>query len=151
LPRKIFAKHAIKCLDRLLGNPHLHRERRLFYTEITRLLLGTTPHPVILVDWSPIDERGRHFLLRAAIPFGQRAFPVYERVHHKEGCPVCQRALLDDLSEILPGSVTPILITDAGFKTPWLRAVTRHGWYYVGRVRGAMQVQLPDARRWQPL
>lgn len=148
LPRPAQPKHAIKCVDRLLGNPHLQRERPQLYADVARLLLGNTRHPIILVDWSPIDERGTHFLLRAAIPFGKRAFPIYERVHHKEGCPRCQTALLATLAQLLPATATPILVTDAGFKTPWLRAVEARGWYYVGRVRGATQLHREGDRDW---
>lgn len=148
LPRQTSPKHAIKCVDRLLGNPHLQRERLLLYTDIARLLIGTTRHPIILVDWSPVDNRGDHFLLRAAVPFGKRAFPIYERVHHKEACPRCQNELLAALQQILPAQTTPILVTDAGFKTPWLRAVEARGWYYVGRVRGATQLHWAGEREW---
>lgn len=151
LPRQILPKHAIKCVDRLLANPHLQRERHLLYANIAHLLLGTTRHPIILVDWSPIDDRRQHFLLRAAIPFGKRAFPLYERVHHKEGCPRCQDALLAALAQLLPAPAQPILVTDAGFKTPWLRAVEARGWYYVGRVRGATQLHREDERDWYRL
>lgn len=151
LPRRTPPQHAIKCVDRLLSNPRLHHERRLLYADVARLLLGTQRHPVILVDWSPIDDRGRHFLLRAATPLGKRAFPVYERVHHKEGCPHCQNALLADLARILPPQAKPILVTDAGFKTPWLRAVEAQGWYYVGRVRGATQLRHADDADWRCL
>lgn len=148
LPRPIPPKHAIKCVDRVLGNPHLQQERLLLYTDIASLLVGTRRHPIILVDWSPIDEWGDHFLLRAAVPFGERAFPIYERVHHKEGCPRCQNELLTTLHQMLPAQATPILVTDAGFKTPWLRAVEARGWYYVGRVRGTTQLHWAGEREW---
>lgn len=151
LPRQAQPKHAIKCVDRLLGNPHLQRERLWLYADVARLLVGTQRHPVILVDWSPIDDRGRHFLLRAAIPFGKRSFPIYERVHHKDACPRCQDALLADLAWMLPAQTTPILITDAGFKTPWLRAVEAYGWYYIGRVRGTLQLRHDGESDWHRL
>ncbi|PRY72687.1 IS4 family transposase [Halomonas ventosae] len=151
LPRQIQPKHAIKCVDRLLGNAHLQRERRWLYADVARLLVGAQRHPIILVDWSPIDDRGRHFLLRAAIPFGKRSFPIYERVHHKDACPRCQKALLADLAWMLPPQAKPILITDAGFKTPWLRAVEAYGWYYIGRVRGATQLRHDGESDWRRL
>lgn len=151
LPRRIQPKHAIKCVDRLLGNPHLQRERLWLYADVARQLVGTQRHPVILVDWSPIDDRGCHFLLRAAIPFGKRSFPIYERVHHKDACPRCQDKLLADLAWMLPPQAKPIFVTDAGFKVPWLRAVEAYGWYYIGRVRGATQLRLDGESDWRRL
>jgi len=151
LPRQAQPKHAIKCVDHLLSNPHLQRKRRWLYADVARLLVGTQRHPIILVDWSPIDDRGHHFLLRAAISFGKRSFPIYERVHHKDACPRCQKALLADLAWMLPSQAKPIFITDAGFKTPWLRAVEAYGWYYVGRVRGATQLSHDGESDWRRL
>ncbi|WP_374711002.1 transposase [Halomonas mongoliensis] len=49
---------------------------------------------------------------------------------------------------MLPPQATPILVTDAGFKTPWLRAVEAYGWYYIGRVRGAMQLRHDGESEW---
>lgn len=60
-------RHAIKRVDRLLANPHLHAERPLFYLMMLRALLGSLKHPLVLVDWSPVDAPGCFFLLRAAI------------------------------------------------------------------------------------
>jgi len=53
--RQGLPKHAIKRVDRLLGNRHLQTERSLFYWVMLRTLLGSLKHPLILVDWSPID------------------------------------------------------------------------------------------------
>src|SRR5262252_4827408 len=43
-------KHSIKAIDRLLGNPLLHSERRNVYAAMISTLLGAAPRPVILVD-----------------------------------------------------------------------------------------------------
>lgn len=150
LPGNIAPKHAIKRMDRLVGNPHLQQERPLFYWHVTRLLIGTTLHPRILMDWSPIDDRGGYFVLRAAIPFAGRSFPIYEKVHHKDACPVCQRHLLDVLAELLPEGSQPVLITDAGFKGPWFREVQRRGWYYVGRLRRPVHLRFQGGD-WLPV
>lgn len=106
--------------------------------------------PADLVDWSPIDDRGRHFLLRAAVPFAGRSLPIFEKVHHKEGCPHCEAYLLDALAKILPDNATPILVTDAGFRNPWFRAVEARGWYVVGRVRQPTRYQA-SGEAWQPV
>jgi hypothetical protein len=46
-------------------------------------LLGSLKHSLILVDWSRIDTPGDAFLLRAAVPFAGRSFPIYESVHER--------------------------------------------------------------------
>jgi len=150
LPGPVATKHTIKRVDRLLGNPHLHQERPLFYWLVASLLIGHMTRPLILVDWSPIDDRGKRFLLRAAVPFAGRSLPIFEKVHHKDGCQHCEAYLLAALAEILPDNATPILVTDAGFRNPWFEAVEARGWYYVGRVRSPVRCQLPG-QAWQPV
>lgn len=95
-------RHAIKRADRLLANPHLQTGRPLFYLMMLRALLGSVKHPLVLVDWSPVDASGCFFLLRAAIPLAGRSFVIYERVHEREGCPKYQGQLLDALALMLP-------------------------------------------------
>jgi hypothetical protein len=139
-----YPKHAIKRIDRLLRNPHLHAERTMFYRLWLHLLVGNRPTPVLLVDWSHLDASGTHFLLRVALPIGGRALPVYEKVHSKEGCPKAQQRCLDVLEALLPVGCRPILITDAGFRRPWFQAVQAKGWFYVGRLRNREHLQLPS-------
>ena len=52
------------------------------------------------------------------------------------------------LRTLLPAGATPILVTDAGFRGPWFRAVRRVGWDYVGRVRHRTRVQLEPRGPW---
>ncbi|GAB3377400.1 hypothetical protein GCM10027514_14710 [Azotobacter armeniacus] len=91
MPGLVWPKHAIKRIDRLLGNRQLQAERGLFYWVVLRALLGSLRHPLILVDGSPIDAAGNLFLLRAAILLAGRSLPVCEVVHPREDCPRCQK------------------------------------------------------------
>ena len=150
LPGPVAPRHTIKRVDRLLGNRHLHEERPLFYWLVANVLIGHMTRPLILVDWSPIDDKQQQYLLRAAIPFAGRSLPIFEKVHHKAGCQHCEAYLLAALAEILPDNATPILVTDAGFRNPWFEAVEARGWYYVGRVRSPVRCQLPGGE-WQPV
>ena len=52
LPGASYEKHRIKSVDRLLGNRHLHGERREVYRRLAHELLGGSQRPVIVVDWS---------------------------------------------------------------------------------------------------
>jgi hypothetical protein len=46
----------------------------------------------------------------------------------------------------LPAGLMPIIVADAGFRVPFYRAVERHGWRWVGRVRGRDLVRV--GKRW---
>src|SRR5690606_22985444 len=50
------------------------------------------------------------------------------------------------LEKLLPDGCCPILVTDAGFRVPWFRAVQAKGWHYVGRVRHTTQYRQVPAR-----
>lgn len=41
----------------------------------------------------------------------------------------------------MPEGIHPILVTDAGFRVPWFRAVEALGWHFVGRVRHRAHVK----------
>jgi hypothetical protein len=145
----------LKKLDRLLGNRHLASEREGLYAAITGWLVRQ-PRPVIVVDWSPLDARGRFQLLRAGLAVGGRTLTLHERVcpANDVGSPRIERALLRALKQSIPTSSCPILVTDAGFHAPWFRAVSRQGWHWVGRVRGRVLVKPESAEntfdRWIP-
>ncbi len=49
---------------------------------------------------------------------------------------------LDELQAILPEGCQPIILSDAIFKTPWFQTIEAKGWYWVGRVRGNVQISL---------
>lgn len=80
-------KHNIKRIDRLLGNPALHRKRARVYAGMAARLIGAGKHPVILVDYSDVDARRTQHILRAALALEGRAMVVYEEVHSSENCP----------------------------------------------------------------
>ncbi|WP_238937676.1 transposase, partial [Pseudoalteromonas sp. S16_S37] len=48
---------------------------------------------------------------------------------------------LSMLKLILPSECRPVIVTDAGFKVPWLKAVRRQGWHYISRVRGTAHLK----------
>ncbi len=74
-------KHCIKRADRLLSNRRLHAERVGIYETIGGVLVGQQTRPVIVADWSDLDECKRHFLLRASLPVQGRSLTLYEEVH----------------------------------------------------------------------
>lgn len=145
-------KHCIKRACRLLSNRHLHAERIGMYGMLSRLAVGSTTRPVVIVDWSDMDGSKRHFLLRASTPVGGRAVTLYEEVHPKATAdkPLTHREFLKRLSRMLQPDCRPVVVTDAGFQRPWFKEVTRLGWDYVGRIRGRNLVQFDEETGWLP-
>jgi hypothetical protein len=144
-------KHCIKRVDRLMSNKHLISERLAVYGCLSHQILGAVKRPLILVDWSDLNEREKLFLLRASTPVGGRSLTLYEEVHDistKEKRST-HKQFLATLSEMLPEGCQPIIVTDAGFKTPWFQQVEELGWDWVGRVRGATYVRFFDKKTWE--
>ena len=142
----------LKRIDRLLSNPHLADERPLLYAAMSSwLVIGA--HPVIAIDWSSLDARERFHVLRAGIVLEGRTLTILEEVHptvdHNQ--PRIERAFLKSLKALLPASCTPIIVTDAGFRSEWFAAVRALNWDYIGRVRGKISVRLANEEAWQSL
>lgn len=138
----------LKAMDRLLGNRHLYGEREQIYAGMARWLLHS-PQPVIVIDWSDLKQGGSWHLLRAAIPVGGRSLPILDRVfpRSQQGPRHAEGQFLRHLVQLLPSKACPILVTDAGFRTPWFRAVEAMGWHWLGRLRGTTYlkpVDVPD-------
>ena len=150
LPTQVGEKHNIKRVDRLLGNGQLHAERPALYRWLSSLLLSPDSQPCLIVDWSDVDTTKKLFLLRAAAAVGGRALTVYEAVYPRYQHPKDMQAFLDTLAQVLPDGCRPILVTDAGFRSPWFRSVEAFGWGYVGRVRNRDYVRLAHQDTWFP-
>ncbi|MDD5266311.1 MAG: hypothetical protein PHO08_04175 [Methylococcales bacterium] len=39
------------------------------------------------------------------------------------------------MQALLPDNVTPIIVADSGFRTPFFREVESLGWHWLGRIR----------------
>ena len=149
-PGRAKEKHKIKRVDRLLGNHRLQHERRAIYRWLARLLISGCRHPCIIVDWSDVDAARTLFILRAGVSVGGRALPVYEEVHAREHHADDVRAFLAHLAQVLPEGCVPVVVTDAGFRGPWFKAIEARGWYYVGRVRNRDHARFPLDETWFP-
>jgi len=143
-------KNCIKRADRLLSNPHLHLEHRNIYHAVMQLTVGNIQRPVILVDWSDLDPSKHHFLIRAAVALDGRSHTLYEQVHtiKTKEKPSVHKAFMRQLKSMLPANCHPIVVTDAGFKTPWFRLVKSLGWDYLGRIRGQILIQKNENSDW---
>jgi Transposase DDE domain len=139
---KTDTKHDIKRMDRLVGNPHLHAERNVFYQYLLTQLVGQQKHPILMADWSPVPGNELFQLHRLSIPMGGRTLTVYEQCFEEKLLNNTQvhNTFLDEVEALLPEGCQPIILSDAIYKTPWFEAIEAKGWYWVGRVRGNVQI-----------
>jgi hypothetical protein len=145
-------KHGIKRVDRLLGNSVLQsaEAQRAFYSAIARRLVRRDSRPIVLVDWTAVTPK--LWSLTAAIPLNGRALIVYAETHptSRYGKPAVNAEFLRRLRSVLP-RCKPVVVADAGFRTPFMKLVLALGWDYVVRVRSVRRhtlVLLLAARRW---
>jgi hypothetical protein len=147
IARETAPKHGIKRIDRLLGNSHLHRERVDFYRAIARRLVQPGSRPLVIIDWTAVTTE--LWALVAAVPYEGRAFIIYAETHGISSYlkPFVNKAFLDNVKAVLP-PCTPIIVTDAGFRTPWMKLVLSYGWDYISRVRGLNLIRAAKDEAW---
>lgn len=144
LQSPVAPRHGIKMIDRLLGNAALHKHRPAIYGTLAALLLRGRRDAVVLVDVTEI--RPGRCAMTASLAMDGRSIPIYDQVRSKKaiGKRSSITAFLKALQHVLPNGVTPILVTDAGFESPWFDQVSAMGWHYVGRVRHQTKFLLDD-------
>jgi hypothetical protein len=144
-------KHGIKRMDRLLGNRRLWEERFVFYRAIAARLLSPSSRPIIIVDWTSLTTT--MWTLNAAVPVEGRAVVLYSESYpiSRYLKPAVNRRFLRNLREVLPAGCRPIIVTDAGFRSPWMREVVAIGWDYVCRLRGLNRLRQTGTDDWLPL
>lgn len=146
-------KNKIKRVYRLFSNAILQKSFTRFYQDMAHVLLSKVKRPIILVDGSLFSTCGEFQFLSAATPVGGRSLPLLEQAFHRSEImnSKVHKAFLEKLHALLPKGVKPIVITDAGFKTPWFRNVKVLGWDYIGRATNNVHYFDEEIRQWQPL
>ena len=146
-PGEDYVRAPLKRLDRFLGNRNVQGLHRHYYRQTAHWLIKSDC-PVIIVDWSELKSDGCWHLLRAGIVCRGRTLTLYEEVHPqaRKSNPQVEAEFLQRLKQLLPQRVCPIIVTDAGFRTPWFRAVEDLGWHWVGRLRQNTFVRLQNAQ-----
>jgi hypothetical protein len=144
-------KHGIKRIDRLLGNRHLHEERLTFYRAIARRVIVAGSRPLIIVDWTAVTPD--LWALVAAVSFDGRAITIYAESHpiSRYLKPAVNVAFLRRLETVLPPRCVPIILADAGFRSPFMKLVEKKGWDYVVRLRGPAKIRSKHGRGWTRL
>jgi predicted small integral membrane protein len=128
-------RHGIKKVDRVLGNWRLHREVVVLYRCLARHLVNGRGRVVVLIDWTQIQ--GEFWALTASVPFLGRSIPILSRSYTETelGSRDAQAKFLDELREVLPAEVRPVIVADGGFRSPFFSACFFKGFYYVIRLR----------------
>lgn len=104
-----------------------------------------------LVDWSDIVEQDRVMVIRAALVIQGRAIALYESLYplKKYNSAKIHKLFLTELKALLPDHCVPIIVTDAGFRGPWFKAVESLNWYWIGRVRNVIHYRLKSRTQWR--
>lgn len=141
----------IQKIDRLLGNGHLSIERESFYKAMISHLIQENTRPWIHVDWTCINPLTKLYALRASLSMPGRTIVLYEECHPKakENNHPVHKAFLDKLKTVLPETVKPIIIADAGFRAPWFAHILKLEWDFVGRLRNKNAICMDDSSEWE--
>ena len=133
-------RSGIRKIDRLLANTFFQNKNIQVYKILADKIIGSKTRPKIILDWTKLPNVNE-YALRAAVIAEGRALTIYEEVHpkKKEGNSIVHKKFLKHLASILSKDCKPIIITDAGFKNPWFKAVLALNWDYIGRVRGVVK------------
>jgi hypothetical protein len=145
-------KHRLKSIDRLLGNRAMSVARQQLYAALAARWLGGVERVLLVVDWSDLTADQRWHWLRASVVIEGRSLTLYEEVHPQRHLahPKVHRQFLGRLAQMLPAGCTPIVMTDAGFRSTWFKLVAERGWSFVGRIRGRDLVRRGEGP-WRPV
>lgn len=149
LPGRAHVKNKIKRVDRALGNPALHDDIPLIQQMLTRSITSLMPFCVIAVDWTGWHDKNWH-LLRASLICDGRSLPLMSVVVPAEMAQnsQVQCAFLDRLHAAIPAGKSVTILTDAGFRTDWFRHISQLGWFFIGRVKGAVLFREEKSESW---
>ena len=137
-------RHRVKRIDRLLGNKALYAARATIYHEVAEQWLAGIEQVLVVIDWSVVTADQQWHLLRASVSVEGRSMTLYEEVHpqHKYGDRAVHRRFLGRLAKSLPAGCSPMIMTDAGFRSTWFDLVAQRRWQWIGRIRGKDMVRI---------
>lgn len=152
LPGKAQVKHKINMCWRFLSNKKIHDAQGAIYKSIFSSVLTPLNELLIAVDWTGCCSADNH-MLRASLVHAGRSIPIYNEIHSQKDLATDQihKQFLVNLKAMIPEGKRVIIITDAGFKTPWFTQVNQLGWYFVGRVSGTINYRLDTDKKWSPI
>ena len=149
-PNAQFVHAPLKAFDRLLSNRHMQDHRLALQRTMARWLLRGK-WPLVIVDWADLKGDGRWYLLRASVPVGGRTITLLDQLYPiaQQNTPKAQHEFLQLLKTVVGKHQTLVIISDAGFRGDWCRAVLKMGWHFVGRLRNNTKACQAGATTWQ--
>lgn len=152
LSGKALVKHKINMCWRFLSNKKLHHKQLEIYKSICSSVMSELKELLIAVDWTGCCSADNH-MLRASLVYNGRSITIYNEIHSQKELATekIHHQFLKNLHHVLPEGKRIVIITDAGFKTPWFHAVNQLGWYFVGRVSGTINYRLEPDKNWSPI
>jgi hypothetical protein len=144
-------KHKIKRVDRLLSNKILHVERFDIYQALINRIFAHLTEALIIVDWSGCCSQER-WILQASLVASGRSIPIYREIHPLKLISNLniEKQFLDRLHKMIPKTINVIILTDAGFRLPFLKYVRSYGWDFVARIRAPLQFSFNEIN-WQKI
>jgi len=120
----------------------------IYFSTLAKALIGESRRPVVLLDWTKATS-GFHALV-AAVPVDGRALSIYVEVHPEKnlGNRRVEARFLRALGGLLPAGCRPILVTDAGFRGPFLHELQALSWDFVGRLRSNTRMRATGETAW---
>jgi len=84
------------------------------------LLVGKMKQPIIHIDWSDLDDRKQHFLIRASLAAQGRSLTLYEEIHplNRKEKPKVHLQFMTRLKAMLPNDGVVDQITALDTATP---------------------------------
>ena len=144
-------KHKIERVDHMLCNARVHAQRLEIYRAVAAVAIKHCSRPIILVDRSDFEPGHRWLVLRASLAMDGRALTLYGEVHlltrYNNGD--VHRQFLHTLQSALATHCQAMVVTDAGFRGPWFKAVRALGWHFVGGVRIWIKIRRLGCEHWQ--
>lgn len=142
------AKHAIKQVDRLLGNTGLDMDR-VFALWVAFVVGRVRKEIVVTFDWTDFDADDQTTIALNLVTSHGRATPLMwmtvRKSELKDRRNDYEDQLLERLERALPEWVKVTLLADRGFGDQKLYELLRLlGFEYVVRFRGVIRVEAPD-------
>ena len=147
------AKHAIKRVDRFLGNVGIDLE--VACGDLIQTVIGAARLVHLTLDWTdPKTKEGRFQTLSIHVRAHGRAIPVawttVAKANLQNQMRDVEEALCERVARLLPATCHPILLADRGFATVrFFRFLDALGWDWIIRSKGSVWVRW--AHEWLPL
>src|SRR4030042_6534432 len=153
IERGVIPKHAIKQMDRLIGNTKIGMETGL--GALVQYLVAVRQHLVISLDWTEFGKDKHSVIAVNLVTKHGRATPLVWRTVRDSGMKRNrnrhEREILALLKSLLPPNVRVIVLADRGFAdTRFHRFIERElGWDFVIRMRKNVFIMTQDGRRFK--